>query len=316
MSIGTGGGPPAYNGILVDRARVLLSDGPSDAVRLVEHVLQQPRTPETVAEHLALALLGDHPAFVREGDGRWSLAGHRGTGASGTNGDAMHPGEVARGCASPAPDAPLESLSWVVVDVETTGGRANVDDRITEIAAVRVRNGEIVEVWESLVNPGRSIPPWITRLTNISWSMVMDKPAFAELSGEVLRTLSGNVFVAHNASFDWGFVRAELYRAAGVELAGSRLCTVRLARRLLPQLPRRSLDSVAHYYGVEIEARHRAAGDALATARVLRRLLDDAADRGVATWGDLDRFLNAPLRRRGRKRGSVLPTSTDSDASA
>src|SRR5690606_27996663 len=134
-------------------------------------------------------------------------------------------------------------------------------------------------VWETLVNPQRSIPPWITRLTNISWDMVADMPVFADLSDEVLRTLSGHVFVAHNAAFDWGFVSAEVARATGSQLTGSRLCTVRLARRLLPHLPRRSLDFVARYYGIEIEARHRAAGDALATAHVLQRLLADAADR-------------------------------------
>lgn len=313
MSAGRSGGQPAYRGVLVERARTVLGQGCSDAVKLVEYVFQQPRTPEVVADHLLCTLLGDHPGFVRASDGRWSLVHPADSGDAVANGGSPLAGWNPA-CASPRDHDQLRSLPWVVVDVETTGGRAQGDDRITEIAAVSVRDGEIAGLWESLVNPGRSIPPWITRLTNISWDMVADKPAFAELSDELLRAITGHVFVAHNAAFDWGFVSAEVRRATGAELTGSRLCTVRLARKLLPHLPRRSLDSVARYYGVEIEARHRAAGDALATARVLRRLLDDAADRGVATWGELDRFLHTSAPRRRRR--SSLPISTDTDSSA
>lgn len=291
--------------LLVARARDLLAAGPVNAVTLVAHVCAQAGTPTLIAEHMAMALLGEWPDFVRGPDGQWRLAG------------TVVPG----GCAPPsvAPDERLDRLSYVVVDVETTGGRAELGDRITEFAAVVVRDGEIAEVFERLVNPQRSIPPFITRLTNISWEMVRDQPTFAELCADVCRVMQGHVFVAHNAAFDWRFVCAEVARSNGTRLEGRRLCTVRLARRLLPQLPRRSLDWVARHYGVDITARHRAAGDALATAHVLRGLLRDAAEQGVETWSQLDRFLsasNASGKKRRPRNRSGLPTPVDHDTTA
>ena len=211
----------------------------------------------------------------------------------------------------------LSTLSYVVVDVETTGGRPFAGDRVTEIAAVAVRNGEVAEVYETLVNPQRSIPPMITAITNITWEMVRDQPTFREICPNVVSALRGNVFVAHNVTFDWKFVTHEVSRATGEQLDGRRLCTVRLARRLLPHLPRRSLDWVARYYGVDIPAavRHRAAGDAIATAHVLLGLLRDAAERGVTTWHDLDLFLGA--RASGaRRRRTALPRTLDKDTTA
>jgi DNA polymerase-3 subunit epsilon len=222
------------------------------------------------------------------------------------------------GTPAPRPDR-LDGLSYVVVDVETTGGSAYGSDRITEIAAVVVRGGEVVEVFETLVNPQRSIPRWITSLTNISWDMVKDKPTFRDVCDQVLGVLRGHVFVAHNATFDWKFVTAEVARATGERLEGRRLCTVRLARRVLPQLRRRSLDQVAAHYGVEITARHRAGGDAVATAQVLLRMLRDVrSGHGVECWEDLDRLLaRAPgRRRRGRRNRSGMPEPVRRDTTA
>jgi DNA polymerase-3 subunit epsilon len=124
------------------------------------------------------------------------------------------------------------------------------------------------------------------------------------------------VCAAHNARFDWGFICAEVERATGRTLDGPRLCTVRLARKLLPHLRRRSLDHVALYYGVDIAGRHRAAGDAIATARVLIRLLAAARDRGCDTWEDLDRLLAARPRRRRPRRVPALPQPVMYDTSA
>jgi DNA polymerase-3 subunit epsilon len=230
---------------------------------------------------------------------------------------AEHPASGSAAARPGSEDDVLSSLSYVVVDVETTGGRAQAGDRVTEIAAVAVRNGEIAGVYETLINPERSIPPMITAITNITWEMVRDKPTFREICPNVVDALRGNVFVAHNAAFDWRFVTSEVSRATGQQLDGRRICTVRLARRLLPHLPRRSLDWVARYYGADIapEARHRAAGDAIATARVLLGLLRDAADRGVTTWAHLDELLGA--RTSGsRRRRSAMPRSIDKDTTA
>jgi DNA polymerase-3 subunit epsilon len=208
-----------------------------------------------------------------------------------------------------------------VVDVETTGGRAYGTDRITEVAAVVVRDGQLCDVFETLVNPGRPIPAFISQLTNISWDMVKGAPRFAEVEPQLLEVIAGNVFAAHNANFDWRFICAEVFRASGQQLVGRRLCTVKLARKILPQLSRRSLDHVASYYGVEISGRHRAAGDAIATAHCLVRLLEDAADRGCVTWDDLDlligkRGLRAARLARAKRRRSALPGPAATDASA
>jgi DNA polymerase-3 subunit epsilon len=149
--------------------------------------------------------------------------------------------------------------------------------------------------------------------------MVRDRAPFRELCDEVLGALEGHVFVAHNAAFDWRFVSAEVARASGRELAGRRLCTVRLARRLLPQLRSRSLDWVARHYAVEIAPgkRHRAAGDALATAHCLLRLLDDARSHGCERWSELERFLaHAPVRKKRGRRARALPGPVDRDTTA
>jgi DNA polymerase-3 subunit epsilon len=138
---------------------------------------------------------------------------------------------------------------------------------------------------------------------------------FADVAEEVVSVLEGNVFVAHNAAFDWRFVSAELSRSAGKQLMGRRLCTVKLARKLLPHLPRRSLDYVARYYGVDINGRHRAAGDALATAHCLLRMMDDLSGRGCETWTDLEQLLRVSSVKR-RKRAPGLPTPVTRDTTA
>jgi DNA polymerase-3 subunit epsilon len=291
--------------LLADRAADYLKAGPADARTLIASVCQLSALPAAVAEHMAVTLLGGHPRFARTPDGAWRLS---------------EPSAPAWR-ATPVDEEPLlSSLSFVVVDVETTGGRPDFGDRITEIAAVTIRDGAIVDVYETLVNPERSIPPFITRLTNISWEMVRDKSPFRDVCEHVLRVLDGHVFVAHNASFDWRFVSAEVTRATGRELTGRRLCTVRLARRLLPQLRSRSLDWVARHYGVEIEPemRHRAAGDAIATARCMLRLLEDARGHGCDRWSELERFLStgSATKKRRTRRPSGMPGPVGRDTTA
>jgi DNA polymerase-3 subunit epsilon len=285
---------------LVARARSFLAAGPSDSVALISYVCQLPGAPKLVAEHMADALFERSAGFRRDAVGRWMLA------------DAAQT-SVARAA---APAGRLRDLSYVVVDVETTGTRANAGDRITEVAAVRVRGGEIVDVFETLVNPQRSIPRFITALTRITWDMVKRAPRFAEIAPRLSAVLDGSLFVAHNATFDWRFISAELERVNGAQLSGDRLCTVRLARIFLPQLRRRSLDSLAQYYGVDIAARHRAAGDAMATARVLVRLLREAESQGCETLADLAAATARRTTRRRRRRRYGMPRSSDGDLPA
>jgi len=299
--------------LLVDRAARYLENGPADAVDLIGHICNLPRAPRIVADHMARAMFEGRREFDRDSSGRWFLAERFPAYEKGLASVAPARSRGTRTKCVPSPE-PLSDLSYVVVDVETTGGRPPWD-RITEIAAVVVENGKVSDVFETLVNPGRPIPAFVTRLTNISWEMVRHAPRFAEVAPRVMQALEGNVFVAHNAAFDWRFVRTEMRMASGRDLTGRRLCTVKLARLLLPHLRRRSLDFVANYYGVEITSRHRAAGDAVATARCLIRLLDDAAQRGCVTWHDLDLLLVARSRPR-RKRYSALPAAVDKDTTA
>ena len=313
--------------LLTSRALDYLSAGPADVVDLIGHICSLPRAPRIVAEHMAYAMFAGRREFVRMSDGRWMLtrfeAESSGAELAGIQKfidpkpARQRSGVLSRVRSTLASSSEnLRDLSYVVVDTETTGGRAWSTDRITEIAAVVVHKGEIVELFETLVNPQRSIPYFVSQLTNITWDMVKDAPTFDRVVPEVMRVLEGNVFVAHNATFDWRFVSSELTRATGRQLRGRKLCTVKMARKVLPQLPRRSLDYVARYYGVEIHGRHRAAGDALATAKCLIRMLSDLSDRGCATWGDLETLLRAPAGRRKKRRPSGLPTPVLRDTTA
>ena len=292
---------------LASRARDFLAAGPADAVPLIEHVCQIPGAPKVVAEHMVQALLGERTEFVRDVDGRWRLV---------ERAHAPYTHVPDRRDDARSPHADLLTLDYAVVDVETTGTRSWAGDRITEIAVVTVRGGVVAETFETLVNPERSIPPFVTRLTNISWDMVKNAPRFRDICDDVLSAMNGAIFVAHNAQFDWRFVSAEVERATGRQLDGRRLCTVRLARKLLPGLRSRRLDSVAMYYGVRITARHRAGGDAVATAKILLRLLHDARSRECHCWPDLEALLGRMIVRSRRRRRTAMPSPVVRDTTA
>lgn len=198
----------------------------------------------------------------------------------------------------------LRSLEYAVVDVETTGGAVARGDRITEIGIVVVDGaGEVRDTYSSLVNPGRPIPSFISRLTGITDELVRDAPPFAEVAAEVVERVSGRVFVAHNVGFDWGFVDHELVSARGEGLAGRRLCTVRLARRVMPELSRRSLGYLSEFFGVENPARHRALGDAQTTALIFARLLERLEEREIRSWQGLEELLGRGRRTRTKRKG-------------
>jgi DNA polymerase-3 subunit epsilon len=165
-------------------------------------------------------------------------------------------------------DAPL-----AIVDLETTGPHP-AWNRITEIAVVEVVNGEVCSEWSTLVNPGTSIPAAIQALTGITNDMVADAPAFEYLAQDLWERLDGRVFVAHNARFDYGFLRHEFERT-GMRFHARTLCTVKLSRRLYPQYARHSLDSLIERHGLVCSARHRALGDAQAVWQFLRIAADE-----------------------------------------
>ena len=224
------------------------------------------------ASAAVFTLLGPDSRFRVDGEGVWSMAG-------------------------PGPGTPLSELRYAVVDVETTGGPYLRGHRVTDIAIYEVRGGVVEEEYRSLVNPGRTIPPHIEVLTGISNGMVSSAPFFDHIAGDVLERLEGRIFVAHNMRCDWSFVSRQLAEAIGEIPDVERICTVQMARRLVPRLRRRNLDAVTRHFGIDVEDRHRAHGDALATARVLIRLLDEASRQGLSDLQALKTF----LRRRGRR---------------
>lgn len=163
------------------------------------------------------------------------------------------------------------SKKYAIIDVETTGGRAN-RDRITEIAIV-IHDGEkILDKFESLLNPGRSIPWNITKLTGISDEMVADAPRFYEVAKRVVEMTKGAIFVAHNVRFDYNFIREE-FKRLGYSYSRKQLCTVRMSRKAFPELKRHSLSHLCKALNIPNDARHRAMGDTMATVILFEKIL-------------------------------------------
>jgi DNA polymerase-3 subunit epsilon len=160
-------------------------------------------------------------------------------------------------------EAPL-----AIVDLETTGTRPALD-RVTEIAVIEVQGFEVTDEWSTLVNPDISLPSEIQALTGITQQMVEGAPRFADLAEALHERLEGRVFIAHNARFDYGFLRREFERA-GIRFNAKTVCSVRLSRRLYAGEGRHDLDSVIARHGIACSARHRAMGDADALWQFLR----------------------------------------------
>lgn len=186
---------------------------------------------------------------------------------------------------------------YAIVDIETTGGHASANG-ITEIA-ICIHNGKkVIERYETLINPQRDIPIYIQALTGISNEMVHDAPPFEDVAADIYHLLNGKIFVAHNVNFDHSFVKYHL-TAAGYDLQCNKLCTVRLGRKIMPGLPSYSLGKLCHYLGIENESRHRAGGDADATARLFSILLQN----------DKDGHITGALKQRSKEQ--VLPPNLD-----
>jgi DNA polymerase-3 subunit epsilon len=190
---------------------------------------------------------------------------------------------------------PFTDLEYAVVDVETTGWTPE-ESGITEIGAVRVRRGEIVAEFTSLVNPGAPVPEAIAELTGISDQMLAPAPLIATVLPGLLAFARGCVLTAHNAPFDVGFLRAAC-AASGLPWPGYPVIdTVRLARQLMitpDEVPDRKLRSLARFFGTPTQPSHRALADARATAWVLRRLLGRLEERGISTLAELMPWLEA-----------------------
>jgi DNA polymerase-3 subunit epsilon len=195
-------------------------------------------------------------------------------------------------------EAALRDITFVIVDLETTGGRAKTGpdgsfDAITEIGAVKVRGGEIIGEFATLVDPQRSIPPQIIELTGITTAMVRDAPTISTVLPMFLEFAHGAVLVAHNAGFDIGFLRAAAVRCGIDWPRPPVLCTVKLARRVLTraEAPSVRLSALARLLGSATEPTHRALDDARATVDVLHALIERVGNQGVTTYADLRSYL-------------------------
>jgi len=171
-------------------------------------------------------------------------------------------------------------MQYTVVDLETTG-LSRYAHKITELAAARVEDGEVADTFSTLVNPEVHIPSFITRLTGIDDRMVRDAPTVAEALPGYLRFLSDDRVVAHNATFDTGFLSQNAMRIKR-PFANGHLCTRRLANRLVPDLPSKRLAALCEHFRVNNQQAHRAMSDVLATHEVFLKLQEIAEKQGIA----------------------------------
>lgn len=226
---------------------------------LLDLVFTRPGADAELAPRFLRSLLGEDGRFAwSEPSGRWIATAHA------------------------ALAEPLDAATWVVVDLETTGGAAARGHGIIEIGALKVRGGRVVEQFAELVHPGRRLPPFITGLTGITDAMLAGRPRIEAVLPRFVDFARGAVLVAHNAAFDLGFLDAARLAVSGDTFAQPCACTLRLARRVLPQVRRKSLDALAGHFGIPLVDRHRALGDARITVEVLFHLLELLRRRGVA----------------------------------
>ena len=189
-------------------------------------------------------------------------------------------------------------MEFAVVDIETTGSTPQ-SAGITEIAIV-IHNGvEVTGKYVTLINPRQKIPPFIVNMTGISDAMVANAPLFEEVAPQIFTLLNGRIFVAHNVSFDYSFVHYLLGKC-GFQWSAPKLCTIKLSRRVFPGLEKYGLGSLTRDLGIRIEGRHRAWGDAAATAQVLTMAIEKEGMKPIHS-----------LLAKKEPRKKIVPTSNE-----
>ncbi|MBT4540172.1 3'-5' exonuclease [Candidatus Woesearchaeota archaeon] len=186
---------------------------------------------------------------------------------------------------------------YVVLDLETTG-LSKKRHRITEIAAVRVKKNKVVDEFQCLVNPEQRIPSFITRLTGITNDMVKTAEPINKVLPEFIEFLGNSPIIAHNASFDYGFIEHNAKKHLDVCIENPRLCTRKLANRLLPELPSKRLGCICEHFEIINQQAHRAMSDVLATTEVFYKFLDMVKDEGIKSEAELVKFEKSPRRRK------------------
>ncbi len=185
-------------------------------------------------------------------------------------------------------DEKKDYSTYIVFDIETTGLSA-VNDMITEIGAIKVKNGEIIDTYSQLINPERPIPELITNLTGITDHMVKDKPTIGEVIYDFKEFIGNDVLVAHNATFDVGFIR-EKFNLFNLELNNPVLDTLELSRAVFPSLKSHKLNIIAKHLDVDLVNHHRAVDDAQATAEILLKILDMLREKGITSFKQINQL--------------------------
>ncbi|MFH1195929.1 MAG: exonuclease domain-containing protein [bacterium] len=192
-------------------------------------------------------------------------------------------------------DIPISEAEFSVLDFETTGISARFD-RVIEIGLVKVKNLKIVDTYQSFINPGRKIPPFITNLTGIKDSDVEGAPMFIDIVEQILEFIGDSILTAHNMPFDDSFLKSELEYAGYDDFYNSRLCTLKLARKLYPELKSKSLPNLVQHFHIRNKNAHRAIGDATCTARILLKMIDEVKENhNIERVSDLLGFQSASL---------------------
>ena len=255
-----------------DTLHAYLLERPAGATprELLDLVFTRPGVDAEFGPRFIATLLGADARFAFDSAaGRWSATAHA---------------RLARG---------VDECVFVVVDLETTGGAPARGDTIIEIGALRLVGGRVVDRFDELVHPGRPLPRFISHLTGITPAMLADRPGIGAVLPRFVDFAADSVLVAHNAAFDLAFLNAARLQLDGQTFDAHHLCTLHLARRVLPQLRRRSLDALAAHFGIPLVDRHRALGDARMTAEIFFHFLESLRGQGVVR---LDQLLDLQHR--------------------
>lgn len=185
----------------------------------------------------------------------------------------------------------IDKLDYVIFDIETTGLKPAIHE-ITEIGALKINNQEVKDMFSQLIKPKTSISPEIARLTGIDDNMVKDSLPIDQVLPKFIEFIDKSILVAHNTDFDVAFIKEMLRRTNQPEINNSVICTVKLARHLLPNLPNHKLHSVASHFGFKVENRHRAMGDAELTYQIWLKFIPLLNEKGISSKRELDSLIS------------------------
>jgi len=186
----------------------------------------------------------------------------------------------------------LDDLNYAVVDLETTGTHPS-NNQIIEIGIVQIEHGQITDTFQTFLDPGISLPPFISGLTGITDKDLEGAPIFPDIAPKVLKYLDNRIFVAHNVGFDYNFLQKQL-KKCDLDFEAPKICTVQLSRKLIPNLHHHTLDDLAKYFHLDIPSRHRALDDAIATSKSLLQMVDMLKEMGKTVFSALFELTAAP----------------------